>query len=246
MDTPVERNIGPFTVRTYHSIRDEYFLGHGAFGQVVKAFRDGVQYAAKRIAMSLLDERLKKSILDNEDLPDIKNLQHGNIIKIFYREQKEGDLWIIMEYCKYTLFEYLEKENPQQTYIEAVLIQVSSGVEYLHSKKLAHRDLKPDNIMIKDISTWPWVKISDFGLAIDWSLRPTSSLSSVMGNTHWLPPELLDDHGNRTSVVHAKFYSVDMYSLGLVCAFTCMDDTGQEFICKRTCKTLTSNKHIIV
>ena len=238
-DAAVYQKIGPYRVLIYHENKDEYVLGHGSFGDVFKAFSShGNQYAAKRIALSRLSKR-QTDVASNEYLPEAKNLEHHNIIKIFHVERVACDLWIIMEFCKYTLYQYLKTMNPYANDRKAVIFQSACGIEYLHRNKLAHRDVKPDNIMIKLAVSWPWVKVMDFSYAKDLSDKDSSWMNTVRGNPHWMAPEMLDEKGYFLSDIDIRYNrSVDIYSLGLISAYTCMDQLGQNSIRINSCKDI--------
>ena len=216
------------------------FLGSGSYGTVHKAFSNtGQLAAAKKINTAKLLFTKSKDIPRSELIPDTKSLNHPNIIEIYHykNEPDRGDLWIIMEFCKYTLDTYLTSACPPTAHRLASLLQAASGVEYLHAQNLAHRDLKPDNIMIKQTSPWPWVKVTDFSYAHDLSGKDTSLMTTLEGNCRWMAPELLDARGNYALDAQQKYNrSVDIYSLGLLFAFTCIDQRGRDWIRQRICK----------
>ena len=102
---------------------------------------------------------------------------------------------------------------------------------YLHQKELAHRDIKPDNILIQPDDTYPLVKVTDFSFTKDLSGREGSDMSTIRGNIHWMAPELLDETGQYVRNHCTKYNrSVDIYSLGLVFAYACMIKAGWECI----------------
>ncbi len=74
---------------------------------------------------------------------------------------------------------------------EQVLYQIASGVQYIHSQKLIHRDINPKNILIS--LTKPVVmKVSDFGLSKPTTSRGTFTLSRIIGTPIWIAPEILN------------------------------------------------------
>ncbi len=82
-----------------------------------------------------------------------------------------------------------EYQGPMPSDTE-VLYQIACGVQYIHSKKLIHRDIKPDNILIS--CTVPvLMKVSDFGLSKPTSSQGTFTLSGIKGTKYWMAPELL-------------------------------------------------------
>ncbi|GFS31089.1 eukaryotic translation initiation factor 2-alpha kinase 1 [Trichonephila inaurata madagascariensis] len=125
-------------------------------------------------------------------------------------------LCIQMEFCDCDLRNWLDARNagkqlPFQKNVEDIFKEILSGVAYIHSKSVIHRDLKPQNIFfsIKDCV----VKVGDFGLATlahpntDPSLT-VSRHSSNLGTKPYAAPEQ----------IHKSHYDskVDMYSLGII------------------------------
>jgi calcium-dependent protein kinase len=76
-------------------------------------------------------------------------LDHPNVIKLYDVFETDNDLYIIMELCAGgELFDRIKAVgNYSERDAAAVLRQVFNGIQYLHSKKIAHCDLKPDNFL---------------------------------------------------------------------------------------------------
>ena len=190
-------------------------------------------YAAKRVDRSTVHSTIRCSnTYENELLPKTKMLLHANIITILYTELRDFDCWIILEYCEHTLCDFLKIKNLTPDHSKSIIFQAACGIEYLHFNRIAHRDVKPNNILIQKHSDWPWVKVTDFSLARDLSKECTSYMTTVRGNKHWMAPELLDEEGNYA--VHLLYKCiVDIYSLGLVFAFVCMRQEGREYLLRK-------------
>jgi serine/threonine-protein kinase len=95
----------------------------------------------------------------------LKKLSHPNVIKV-YKIGKEGNLYyFIMEYIDGKSLRNFYEKNSEifSQSILYILIKTGEGIEYIHSKKIVHNDIKPENIIVgnnlKD------VKIIDFGYA---------------------------------------------------------------------------------
>lgn len=208
------------TTRTNYEL-----IGRGGFGRVFKVFNplDDQHYAIKqvRVARDNVADALK-------EIRILASLYHPNIIRYFHSwvsatndenhnliaedEDNEGECFyfhIQMEYCPSTLRTYLSGRNVVNTQeCLNVVSQVVDGLCFLHANAIAHRDLKPDNILISCFSPL-WVKISDFGLAKrDVEGEQEEDASAYLGSFLYAAPEQYSE----------KRYSVasDIYSLGVI------------------------------
>ena len=132
-------------------------------------------------------------------------LEHPNIVNIYDVGSENGCHFIVMEYVEgITLKTYIEKKL-QLSFKEAtsIAIQVARGIEAAHNKRITHRDIKPQNIMI---STEGKVKVMDFGIARASNSNTISS--EVIGSVHYASPEQA-----RNGIVDGRS---DIYSLGIV------------------------------
>lgn len=117
------------------------------------------------------------------------------------------DLWaylyryFALELCEASLDQlFLKPEHPRKYkgpmlpgHLK-VLLQLASGLEYIHSKKLIHRDIKPGNVLISVDSSGTkgvTMKWADFGLSKFVNERGTFTMSGVKGSDTWMAPELL-------------------------------------------------------
>ncbi|KAL2773813.1 interferon-induced, double-stranded RNA-activated protein kinase isoform b, partial [Daubentonia madagascariensis] len=118
-------------------------------------------------------------------------------------------LFIQMEFCdKGTLEQWIDNrrgKKPDKALALEFFEQITTGVDYIHSKQLIHRDLKPSNIFLVDIKQ---IKIGDFGLVT--SLKNDEKRTSNKGTWRYMSPEQI------SSQEYGK--EVDIYALGLILA----------------------------
>ncbi|KAJ4287345.1 Protein kinase protein rad53 [Kalmusia sp. IMI 367209] len=195
-------------------------LGKGAFATVYKIATkmNGVVFAAKELEKRrfMKDGHLDKK-LDNE-LAIMRNLQHPNVIQ-FVDYHDEGDhLYIIMEYARYgDLRKHLEQcGSISEKMCRSLAQQVLSALAHLHSQKVTHRDIKPDNILISELEPLE-VKISDFGLS-KMVRHEETFLKTFCGTLLYCAPEVFPFHTRtkkrRRGMNSAYSSACDIWSLG--------------------------------
>lgn len=140
-------------------------LGAGAGGSVrlMKRSEDGVVFAVKefRPRHSYETEREYIKKLTAEYCMG-SSLHHGNIIETLDIVQEKGKWYEVMEYAPYDLFAIVMTGKMSREEVSCCFLQILSGVTYLHSMGLAHRDLKLDNVVVSEHGI---MKIIDFGSA---------------------------------------------------------------------------------
>ncbi|CAO1614174.1 unnamed protein product [Sympodiomycopsis kandeliae] len=180
----------------------EEVLGFGSSGTVVVRgrFQNRV-VAVKRLVVELVHLASQEiSLLESAD-------DHPNVIRYFYKEQRDKFLYIALELCPASLGDIVE--NPGQWKDLAVRLepkkavsQIASGIGHLHSLGIVHRDIKPPNILVAYSNPHAPAKsqlkmlLSDFGLSkrID-SMGGQNSFSQTIhhpgGTAGWRAPEIL-------------------------------------------------------
>lgn len=134
-------------------------------------------------------------------------LIHPNIVEIYDVGEDHGRHYIVMEYIRGKSLKQLILSRGALLLEEAVDImkQLVSATAEAHRKGIIHRDIKPQNVLVKDDGT---IKLTDFGIALAQDAMQLTQTDSVMGSVHYLAPELARGE-------NATFKS-DLYSLGIV------------------------------
>ncbi|XP_013394256.1 mitogen-activated protein kinase kinase kinase 12 [Lingula anatina] len=178
----------------FENIKDLQWLGSGAQGAVFLGKLDQDPVAVKKV------REVKET-----DIKHLRKLFHPNIISFKGVCTQAPCYCIIMEYCPYgQLYEVLRdgKEIPPTLILDWAK-QITSGMNYLHSHKIIHRDLKSPNILISKNDV---IKISDFGTCREWNEKSTKM--SFAGTVAWMAPEVI-----RNELCSEK---VDIWSFGVV------------------------------
>lgn len=135
------------------------------------------------------------------------SLIHPNIVEIYDVGEENGRHYIVMEYIRGKTLKQLIHKRGALLLQEAldVMKQLVSATCEAHKKGIIHRDIKPQNVLVKDDGT---IKMVDFGIALAHDAMQLTQTDSVMGSVHYLAPELARGE-------NATFQS-DIYSLGIV------------------------------
>ncbi|XP_015281315.1 PREDICTED: serine/threonine-protein kinase Nek11 [Gekko japonicus] len=204
-------------------------LGRGSFGTVYlvsdKKAKDEEQLKVLK-ETSVGDLKPNETVEANLEAQLLSRLDHPAIVK-FYTSFVEGESFcIITEYCEgrdldFKIQEYKEagKIFPESQIIEW-FIQLLLGVNYMHERRILHRDLKAKNIFLKN----NLLKIGDFG--VSRLLMGSCDLATTFtGTPFYMSPEALQHQGYDTKS--------DIWSLGCILYEMCCLDhafTGHNFL----------------
>jgi len=135
------------------------------------------------------------------------SLSHPNIVEMYDVGEDDGKYYIVMEYVEGKTLKSLVKKRGGLTLPEVIdiMTQLTSAISCAHDSNIIHRDIKPQNVLIKEDGI---VKITDFGIAMALNSNELTQTNSVMGSVHYLPPEQANGKGATVKS--------DIYSLGIV------------------------------
>ena len=209
-------------------------LGEGAYGKVLKV---SSLINHKIYAMKILDlgdnkdSSISKEIKEKYFLSEVellKKLKHPNIVKYYKSFREDDNLYIIMEYFDNgDLDDYINvlgKGNNQNKKEEIwnIFYQSISGLNYLHSKGVVHRDIKPCNIFMTKNKI---IKIGDFGVSAlfkNVDIEKIKKLTNTyVGTYEYMAPEII----KREKKYNEK---VDIFSMGCVFYEICCLKTYQK------------------
>eukprot|EP00904_Undaria_pinnatifida_P007616 jgi/Undpi1/3985/HiC_scaffold_16.g07353.m1 len=124
----------------------------------------------------------------------LQTLEHPNVVCLRDSHTTERRILIVLEFCGGgDLGQYIQARGPSpEATARHFMLQLAAGLAFLCSRRLIHRDIKPQNLLLSERSSRASLKIADFGLARH---LPQGSLAeSMLGSPLYMAPEVL---GNR-------------------------------------------------
>ena len=194
----------------YPESRIEFYLygrqiGHGAFGKVNLALHvaSGRLVAIKTFSKKNLKNKNAKQKIKHE-IDILSKLRHPFINQILDSFETEKHIFIVMEYVCGDLLGFIRKRGKLSESISKLIFkQIIEGLKYIHKKKIVHRDIKLDNILI-DLSNT--VKICDFG--VSRKLSNGDIMYEHCGTPAYIAPEIFENKGY-------EGYLCDIWSAGV-------------------------------
>lgn len=191
-----------------YKIFKDILLGSGAFSKVYLGYDTDKH---RNVAVKILDkqsEKIKRKIILKE-IGILRNLHHKSVIDLYDFLEDEYSFYIILTYVPLTLKQFEKENHPlSENFILAVMSQLIDALEYIHSKGIAHMDIKLSNILIDEQLN---VYFSDFGLSEE-SLDYDILLKRYKGSLLYSAPEV-----HATRKIHKQYsaYKADIWSLGI-------------------------------
>ena len=170
-------------------------LGSGSFAQVYGAVHDetGDEVAVKAIAARKLNAKLRENL--ECEIRILKDFQHPNIVRLYGIDKTSSTehIFLVMEFCDGgDLHQFLQGHGClSESVTQVFMIDLSRGLQFMWSKQYIHRDLKPQNLLLKTTSatSLPTLKIADFGFARH--LEEASMAETTCGSPLYMAPEIL-------------------------------------------------------
>ena len=133
-------------------------------------------------------------------------LRHHNIIEIYDVDEYRGKPYMVMEYVKGESLRELLKRRGTFTPVEAcdIIYQLACALAHAHEHGVIHRDVKPQNVMMKNDGE---IKLGDFGIALVNDAPHLTQKDIILGSVHYMAPEVAQ--GKNATI------QSDVYSLGV-------------------------------
>ncbi|XP_017890354.1 serine/threonine-protein kinase fused [Ceratina calcarata] len=180
-------------------------VGEGSFGQVYKAKKrsDGEIVAFKVIRKRGRSLKELKSLRQECEIQ--RHLHHPNIVQMLDSFETDNEIVVVTEYADKELYEILGKAGRlSEQRAQVIACDLVSALYYLHSNRVLHRDLKPQNVLLESNGV---AKLCDFGFARSMSTG-THVLTSIKGTPLYMAPELIEER--------PYDHNADLWSLGCI------------------------------
>ncbi|CAJ0745303.1 16590_t:CDS:10 [Entrophospora sp. SA101] len=181
-------------------------VGKGAFGKVrvVQHKRSKTVYALKYINKEkCIKMRAIGNIIQERRL--LEEIEYPLICNLRYAFQDDENMFMVLDLMLGgDLRFHLERQGRmKEDVVKFYAAEISLGLDYLHSKNIVHRDIKPDNVLLDEQGH---AHLTDFNIAAHY--KEQKPFTSVAGSMAYMAPEMLKKKG--------YLYSVDWWSLGIV------------------------------
>lgn len=186
-------------------------LGEGTYGVVTRAYdkKKGKLVALKKLKLdNCEDEGIPSTTI--REIAILTKLKHQNIVQLYEVKyfMQEKKLFLIFESLHTDLKKYLDKtQNISMYNVKGIIYQILLGLSYCHSRRVLHRDLKPQNILVSELMN---VKLADFGLSRVFQF-PMPKFTKEIATLWYRSPELMlgdDNYGT----------GVDIWAVGCILA----------------------------
>lgn len=196
-------------------------IGSGSYANVYK-YKDDFynrSFAVKRAKKNLNTKEIERF---KREFEVMNQLTSPYIVEVYRYDENENEF--IMEYMDETLQNYINRKNSElnSDSRKQIVLQILNAFDYLHTNDTFHRDISPNNVLIKGIGKTIIVKISDFGLAKILDSTLTSPNTELKG--------CFNDPALRTEGFNAYNIQHEIYAITLLIFFVMTGKTNTEKI----------------
>ncbi|XP_060649977.1 mitogen-activated protein kinase kinase kinase 7-like [Drosophila nasuta] len=186
-------------------------IGSGSYGVVYEGIWITNTRKCVKVAVKCLEKGNNKDSETNilREIRNLQELKHENIVT-FHGAYRQKNICLIFEYSECgSLYDYLHQETERVSNFEKLpwMLQCANGMEYLHSKKTFHRDLKTQNLLL--FNDYRTLKICDFGTVKQYATENTE----LIGTISYMAPEVCTADGKYTEKCDVFSYGITFWEV---------------------------------
>ena len=209
--------IPQFKIEDYHIVKQ---LGEGSYGVIYRVVDNNKNpFAMKK----LIAHDLKEVESFHKEFEFVSTCKHKNIMKIYGAQISVLDfstfaLYVLMEIAAWDWDSDIKKHLQNRNYYKEeeliiILKQLVSALYFMQAKKnLAHRDIKPQNVLVFNDNGVKHFKVADFGEAKE--VKISKQLNTLRGTELYMSPALYDALKENVEDVKHDAFKSDVFSLG--------------------------------
>ena len=186
----------------YFDLVFEQKIASGAFGTVFKGRWNQEAVAIKTLSGKFTE---KEEALFAREVAIMSDLRHPNIVSFYGACLEDGHACYVMEHMAKGTLASIVTRGLKAEQQKSLALDIAKGINYLHHRKVLHRDLKSTNVLI---DTHGIAKLADFGLSRSHA-ADVQSIQERSTAVQWQAPECLGRHGTYTE-------ASDIYSFGVL------------------------------
>jgi serine/threonine protein kinase len=181
-------------------------LGDGTYGSVVLAINISTK---EQVAIKKMKKKFYswEECMALREIKSLRKLNHAQIVKLKEVIRVNDDLYFVFEYMEQNIYQLMKDRTSSfpENQIRSIMWQTIAGTAYMHKHGFFHRDMKPENLLVKG----DMVKVADFGLAREIRSRPP--FTDYVSTRWYRAPEILLRSTNYNS-------PVDIFACGAIMA----------------------------
>jgi serine/threonine protein kinase len=162
-------------------------IAAGAFGDLFRGVHCGQDVAIKILRGVHDNSAQYREFL--QEVAIMRKVRHRNVVQFIGACTVRPNLCIVFEFMRGgSVYDYVRKHGQLRVaHIMRVALEVCRGMDYLHRRRIVHRDLKAANLLLDEHGT---VKIADFGVAR--VMDGTGVMTAETGTYRWMAPEVIE------------------------------------------------------
>lgn len=175
-----------------YQVLEEINRGPGYVCKRVKHISSDLTFNAKFLSKKLLRGNFVNPTIMRRELLTLKTLTHPNLVKIVEFYDDENYYIVVQEHCSGgpLLEKITQKQQLSEGVVKTLMHQLLSAVKYCHDRRVLHRDLSPDTVLLAEEGSNDVLKVTDFGSLSFFDAN--KRLSGRFGSVYYSAPEVFE------------------------------------------------------